>query len=225
LSSVPWGVTKAMSKRPSQISAGSTVPRTGRGFRGASGFSMLELVIVIGISLTVAAIAIPHFLTAYYDVRLKSAVGDLSGFMQKARIQAAKQNATYAIGYRAVTNVEEAYIDLNLNGQWDTGEPLLTFDSAIIPATSVPTGTGGTPTPYVLVGDTSGVVYNNATTLAYSPRGLPCAYTGGVCTTPAAGYFVYYFQDQRPGSTGWGAVIVTRTGRTKTSIWSGTAWD
>src|SRR5579871_6336401 len=176
------------------------------------GFSMLELMIVVGIGITVAAFAIPIFMNAYYDIRLKSAASNLSGFFQKARIQAARQNATYSIGYQAVNGAEEAYIDLNLNGRWDAGEPLITFNPSIIPATGAPSGTGGTPTPYVLVGDTAGVVYDNATTLAYSPRGLPCAYIAGACATPAAGYFVYYLKDQRQNGTGWAAVIVTRSG-------------
>jgi Tfp pilus assembly protein FimT len=209
-----------MLKKPLPISAESTARRvSGRASRVADGFSLLELLIVVGISITLASIAIPRFLNAYYNIRLKSAVSDLSGFMQRARIQAAKNNATYTIGYVAANGVQKAYIDLNVNGQYDAGEPLLTFNSSIAPAAGVPA------TPYVLVGDTAGVTYTNATTLGYSPRGLPCAYAAGVCSTPAAGYFVYYFTDQRPGSVGWGAVVVTRAGRTKTVTWNGVAWQ
>jgi prepilin-type N-terminal cleavage/methylation domain-containing protein len=189
------------------------------------GFSMLELMIVIGISLTVAAFAVPYFLTAYHNIQLKSAASDLSGFFQKARIQAARQNAVYSIGYQAVNGAEEAYLDLNVNGQWDANEPLIAFNPAIIPAPGAPNGVGGAPTPYVLVGDTAGVVYDNATTLAYSPRGLPCAYVAGACNTPAAGYFVYYLKDQRTNPIRWGAVVVTRSGRTKPVIWNGVAWQ
>jgi type II secretory pathway pseudopilin PulG len=181
--------------------------------------------IVIAISVTLAAFAIPSFLKGYYNIRLKSAVSDVSGFMQRARIQAAKQNATYSIGYRSSGGVEEAYIDLNLNGNYDAGEPVITFASSITPAPGAPNGTGGAPTAYVLVGDSAGLTYDNTTTLGYSPRGLPCAYAAGVCATPAAGYFVYYFRDQRPGSVGWGAVVVTKGGRTKTVTWSGTSWQ
>jgi len=215
-----------MFKRSSHISARSTAPRTGRAFPVANGFSMLELVIVIAISITIAAIAIPSFLTAMYDIRLKSAATDLSGFMQRARLQSARQNATYPIVYRSVTGADEAFIDLNNDGVWETGEPLLTFSPTVTMASGAPSGTGGAPTPYVLVGDTAGTVYDNATTLAYSQRGLPCAYILNVCSTPAAGYFVYYLKTQRPGgSTSWAGVVVTRAGRTKTIVWSGTAWQ
>ncbi len=215
-----------MSKKPSPISAESIAQRTGGASHAVRGFSLLELVIVIAISLTIAAIAIPNFLTGYYNIRLKSAATDLSGFMQRARLQAARQNATYPIVYRSVTGADEAFIDLNNNGQWDSGEPLLAFSPTVTMATGAPTGTGGSPTPYVLVGDTAGTTYDNATQLAYSPRGLPCAYILNVCSTPAAGYFVYYLKTQRPGGEiSWAGVVVTRAGRTKTVVWSGTSWQ
>lgn len=200
----------------------------GRASRVVRGFSLLEMMIVIAISITVTAFSIPSFLKAYYDIRLKSAASNLSGLMQQTRILAARKNAVYSIGYRAVSGAaEEAYIDLNNNGQWDANEPLIAFSSTITPASGAPSGSGGSPTPYVLVGDTAGTTYDNATVLGYSNRGLPCAYVAAsnTCVTPAAGYFVYYLQDQRPGSVGWAGVVVTRGGRTKTIVWNGSAWQ
>jgi len=194
----------------------------------AGGFSLLELTIVLAVGLCVMAIAVPYFLQASYDIRLKAAAADLSGLIQEARILAARRNAIDTVAYRNVTGADEAYVDLNNNGQWDAGpppEPIITFRTTISPAAGAPSGTNEQPTPYVLVGDTAGVVYNNATTLGYSPRGLPCAYAAGVCNTPAGGYFVYYLKDTRPTSTGWAAVIVTRSGRSKTAVWSGGSWQ
>jgi prepilin-type N-terminal cleavage/methylation domain-containing protein len=191
-----------------------------------SGFSVLELLVVISIALVMAAISVPLYRQMMYSIRLRAAASDLSGLIQRARIQAARQNATYTIAYRAVNGAEESYIDLNLNGQWDAGEPVISFSPTIIPAAGAPTGTGGQPTPYVLVGDTGNTVFTNGTTLGFSPRGLPCAYAGGVCGTPAGGYFVYYLNDQLGGGgVGWGAVVVTRSGRTKTVTWSGATWQ
>jgi type II secretory pathway pseudopilin PulG len=213
--------------KPLHTSETTHLRRTSRASRVAGGFSLLELLIVVAIVIIIAATAIPSFLTAYYNTRLKSAISDVSGFMQTARIRAARQNATYTIQYRPTGATEEAYLDLNNNQQWDLGEPELTFAPSVTPAAGAPTGAGGTPTPYVLVGDTAGVTYDNATTLGYSTRGLPCAYVpvGGICNTPAAGYFVYYFKDRRTTNTGWGAVVVTRAGRTKTVVWNGTSWQ
>jgi prepilin-type N-terminal cleavage/methylation domain-containing protein len=131
-------------------------PRGKRDSIVSRGFSLLELIIVIGISIIIAAIAIPSFLTAHSNLQLRSAASDLSGFMQRTRMQAAKQNATYTIGYRSITNVNEAYIDLNNNGQWDVGEPQLTFSSVVSPAAGAPSGVGGAPVIYqdvVPIGD------------------------------------------------------------------------
>ncbi len=188
------------------------------------GFSLIELMIVVGITITVVAFAAPSFMKAYYNVRLKSAASNLSGLMQQARIQAARQNAIFTIGYRITANTQQAFIDFNNNGAWDAGEPIISFNQSVLMATGAPGGAGA-PAPYTLVGDTAGTTFTNTTTLGYSPRGLPCPYAAGLCTTPAPGYFVYYIQDQRPGSTGWGGVVVTRSGRTKPIIWNGVSWQ
>lgn len=193
--------------------------------RVAGGFSLLELMIVIAISITVVAFATPSFLSAYYNIRLKSAASNLSGLMQQARIQAARQNATYTVAYNTTSSPQQAFIDFNNNGAHDAGEPVITFNSSIAMSTTGAPSGAGAPSSYVLVGDTAGTTFTNTTTLGYSPRGLPCAYTAGVCATPAPGYFVYYIQDQRPGSSGWAAVVVSRSGRTKPIVWNGVAWQ
>lgn len=198
--------------------------RTSLRSRGAYGFSLLELMIVVAISITVVAFAAPTFLRAFYNIRLKSAASNLSGLMQQARIQAARRNAVFTIKYRVNANTQQAYIDFNNNDQWNAGEPIISFNGSIVMAAGAPGG-GGAPPAYILVGDTAGVTFDNATTLGYSQRGLPCAYAGGVCATPAPGYFVYYIQDQRPGNVGWGGVVVTRSGRTRPIIWNGAAWQ
>jgi prepilin-type N-terminal cleavage/methylation domain-containing protein len=201
--------------------------------RSRRGFSLLELMIVVAITMTVMAIGIPKFLTAYYTIRLKAACADLSGLMQKGRIQAARENAIFSVNYR-ISTVQQAFVDMNNDGAWNNpkptingvqqSEPIISFGQSVTVPASAPSGSGAPPA-YVLVGDTAGVAYDNATLLGWSARGLPCAYVGGVCATPAAGYFVYYVQDQRPNGNGWGAVVVTRTGRTKVVIWNGAAWQ
>lgn len=192
------------------------------GARFTRGFSLLELLIVVGIGITIVAIAMPSFINAFYSIRLKSAASTLSSLMQQARIQAARQNRIYTIAYNA--SPPQACIDANTNGTCDAGETVITFTQSISMSTGAPSGAGA-PTAYVLVGDTAGTTYDNATILGYSARGLPCAYSAGVCSTPAAGYFVYYIRDARVGSTGWAGVVVTRSGRTKPIIWDGAAWE
>ena|SRR5579863_2549129 len=206
-------------------------PREARPRRG---FSLLELMIVVAITMTVMAVAIPKFLTAYYTLRLKAACSDLSGLMQKGRIQAARENAVFQIVYNTTSSPQTAFVDMNNDLAWNNpkptingvtqSEPGIFFAPTITMSAGAPSGSGAPPA-YVLVGDTSTTNYDNATTLGWSARGLPCAYSAGVCATPPAGYFVYYVKDARPTGTGWGGVVVTRSGRTKVIIWNGTSWQ
>jgi len=195
-----------------------------RGNADSGGFTVTEIIVVLAIVMCLAGVAFPIFSKISYNIRLKSAATNLSGLMQQARIMAARQNAVYAIAIPIAGG--RACIDLNLDGGCQSTEPVIGFNSSITPATAAPNGTGGTPTAYVLSGDTGTTNYDNATTLAYSARGLPCAYVSSTCSTPAAGYFVYYLRDARPdGTTGWAAVVVTRTGRTKSYTWNGASWN
>jgi Tfp pilus assembly protein FimT len=203
------------------VAGGGSVLRES-GTRSQRGLSLLELLIVVGIGITIVAIAMPSFINAFYSIRLKSAASNLSSLMQQARIQAARQNKINTIAYNA--NPPQACIDANTNGTCDATETIITFNQSISMSTGVPSGPGAPPA-YVLVGDTAGTTYTNTTTLGYSARGLPCAYTPGNCATPAAGYFVYYIMDARVGSTGWAGVVVTRSGRTKPIIWDGASWE
>jgi Tfp pilus assembly protein FimT len=188
-----------------------------------AGFSTIELVLVLGIMLIVAGFVIPSAVQTWYAMQLRASASQVSDLMQQARMLAAKKNATYPIRYNLANGVQQAYIDLNNNNTLDAGEP-----SVLLPrmtaAASAPTGGAGQPSAYVLVGDTStGTPFDNTNTLAFSPRGLPCNYSAPpVCSTPAASYFVYYFQNGRPN--GWSAVLVTKAGRSKILMWNGSTW-
>ena len=191
----------------------------------ARGFSLAELLVVLGVALVVAAIAIPGFSQVYYNVRLRAAASDLEGLMQQARITAERKNQICPILYRT-SGVQDAYIDLNLDGAFENTEPLISFRPGVSVAASAPSGSGGQPSAYVLAGDTGTGSFSNGSTLGFSARGLPCDYSAPpTCTTPAAKYFVYYLTDQRPGNTGWAGVVVSKSGRTKIDVWNGTTWQ
>ena len=191
----------------------------------AEGFSLVELCVVVLIALIIAAIAIPSAIATWYDMQLRSSSAEVVDLMQQTRMLAAKKNATYSIRYQVSNGVQRVFIDLNNNGTLDAGEPYIDLGRQITAAAAAPSGGSGLPTAYVLPGDTSsGTPCDNTCILAYSPRGLPCNYTNPpTCSTPAASYFVYYFQDRRPN--GWMAVYVTKAGRSKSLLWNGTSWN
>jgi prepilin-type N-terminal cleavage/methylation domain-containing protein len=193
------------------------------------GFSMVEMLVVVFVMLITAAIASPNIMQAVYNVRLRTSAGDLSGLMQQARMLAAKSNTPYDIRYTTLNGAQIAFIDLNLDGNYSSGEPLVQFSGTVVPAAGAPSGSGGQPSPYVLTGDSStGSVFTNTSILGYSPRGLPCNWDTSTspptCSTPASNYFVYYLTDTRMGVPGWAGVVVTKSGRSKVVMWDGTTW-
>jgi Tfp pilus assembly protein FimT len=192
------------------------------------GVSLFELLIVIFVTMITAAMASPNIMRAVYNIRMSSGAGDLAGLMQQARIMAAKNNTPYAIRYTNLGAVRIAYIDLNLDGVYASTEPQVQFSGTVVPAAGAPTGSGGQPSPYVLVGDTGNGSFDNTNTLGFSPRGLPCNYdtstNPATCNTPSIKPFSYYLTDTRMGLPGWAAVVVTKAGRTKVVMWDGTSW-
>lgn len=193
------------------------------------GFSLVELLIVVFVVMVILAIAIPNVMLAVSNIRLRASAADLAGLMQQARILAAKNNTNYAVLFGTRNGAQIAYVDLNGNGAFDTGEPMTEFSGTTVPASGTPSGSGGQPSAYVLVGDTGTGSYDNTNTLGYTGRGLPCNYdtttTPATCNTPPAKYFVYYLSDVRVGRAGWAAVVVTKGGRTKVVTWNGTSWN
>ena len=200
-------------------------PRRGR----IGGFSIIELLIVLFVVMVIAAIAIPNILLAVSNIRLRASAGDLAGLMQQARILAAKNNTTYPVRYTTTGGAQIAYVDLNGNSTFSTGEPVMQFSGTTAPASGAPSGSGGQPSAYVLAGDSGSGSYDNTNTLGYTGRGLPCNYdtttTPATCSTPPAKYFVYYLTDTRVGRAGWAAVVVTKGGRTKIVTWNGSTWN
>ena len=188
------------------------------------GVGLIDIMVVMTVIAVVSAISIPQFMQTMYNAQLRSAAAEVADLFQQARMAAARANGTYPVRFQMNGSLQQVYIDVNGNGSLDTGEPVIDFPNKITGASGAPNGSGGQPTAYVLVGDTSsGTPFDNSNVIAFSPRGLPCDFSSGTtCSTPAPSYFVFYFQDSRSGM--WSAVLVTKSGRTKVMMWNGGAW-
>jgi Tfp pilus assembly protein FimT len=185
-----------------------------------SGHSLVELSIVVAVVLILGAIAIPSLTTAMANIKLRGAASDFTGLVQQARIKAVQKNTVYTIRF-GLPSGNGAYIDLNGNGSFDSGEPMIQFggnaNHAAAPggASGVPSNLDATNTPLGWTA-TSGNISFNA-------RGLTCDSTATPCGTNVN--YIFYFEDTRAlGGHGWAAVSVTAAARSKVWLWNGLAW-
>lgn len=189
------------------------------GRRSGAGFSLLELIAVVGIVMVVAAIIIVNVQRAVRIVRLNGAETDYSNLLQNARVRAVKDDKFYTVLTDTVANPPIAYVDINGSGTYDAdlGEPMMAFPKDTAPA-AFAAGPGLAnlrtqflpPTPS---GQASLAAGGGPPT--FGSRGLPCTPGGSTCPyltlpnfTPVA--FVTFIQGPNGG---WGAVTVTPAGR------------
>jgi prepilin-type N-terminal cleavage/methylation domain-containing protein len=191
--------------------------------RRQSGFSMIEIALVITIVLIVAAFAIPQVLNAINKMKLRGAASDLSALVQQARIMAERQNTTLAVYAGTVeTNVTGAFVNCSIspfsscpiggNGStWASTDPDVPYPSGISNgvAANVPTALnpGFTAEPA-------------GTILYFSPRGLPVMTSGA--TYVASNGVIFYLTDSKGD---WVAVSVSGAGRSRVWVLSGTTWN
>ena len=126
-----------------------------------SGFSLLELIIVISLIAIVTAITIPNVLGWLPDYRMKSAASDLMSNFQKTKITAIKRNTDCTATFNA--NGYDVYIDADGDWTYDAGETLI-FQVSLTEykGVTIDTSQGG--------GD--GISFTNNAT-AFRPNGIP----------------------------------------------------
>jgi len=97
--------------------------------RRQAGFTMAELMIVIVIIAILSAIAVPSIINWLPNYRLKSAARDLFSNMQKARMQAVKENGDIVMMFDAGTNPGFYYFDTDNNNAYTAGENRIDFSA------------------------------------------------------------------------------------------------
>ena len=196
---------------------------------GERGFSLLELVIVLAVSLVVAAMAVPNFISAVRSAHLKGAISDFSGLLQAERIRAVDGDNFYS-AYVLTGNPEQGFVDIAGKGATtiDPKDPVIQINNEVIqqPVGSAPK-TASLKTLFLPANATVALYDGSVSTnpITFGPRGLPCYVGGGqVCKTRiAAGDVSYWIFFQNTSSLGWGAVTVTPAGRIQRWSYSGGA--
>lgn len=98
--------------------------------QGQRGFTLVEMMVVIGILAVLAVIALPSFLSWRQNAQLRGAVYNLRGDMEQAKTRAARENSNVAIEFFSdhylvfLDNGAGAGADRN-NGTREGDEPTL----------------------------------------------------------------------------------------------------
>ena len=92
-----------------------------------SGFTLIEMMVVIAVLAIVAAIAIPNFMSLLPGMRLNGAARQVMGDLMAARMNAVKQNNRFRVFFNNPgTNQYQILDDDDNDGSADTGEEITT---------------------------------------------------------------------------------------------------
>lgn len=184
------------------------------GRRGARGFSLIEILVVVGIGLVVMAISLPSLMSSYRIYQMGSALRDTTNIISRARYEALRRNRPINTIFAWDLNRNaQLGIDLNANAALDADEPRVivppgitlvqptagtTFFASVfsmgpgyLPQNlGIPDGTGLAPGPFAI---------------RFTERGTAMTWSSGRIVPIA----VLFFQNN---AGDWGAVTVSPMG-------------
>lgn len=185
--------------------------------RQEKGFSLIELLIVLGIILVISGIALPVYKNALDTIRLREAGRNYAGILQRARITAVTGNVYNAVGVQFLPGSSDmiAYVDNTQNANptnaYAKPEPMTVLGDKVL------WNQPGAPATNDLLAKV--FPNNGGANLGYPPifgsRGLPCApvaVTGGTVCNTQGGNVAYATYFQSPQGR-WEAVSVNPVGR------------
>jgi Tfp pilus assembly protein FimT len=187
----------------------------------ARGFSLLELMIVVGIIFVLGVVAVPRMLTQVYAVQLRYSATDLSGLLQRARMEAVRKNAYYSLQTVAGTPEMERVIDLN--GAVVAAIPPAQMGQNVTLFFGSGSGAPGEAAFITSLGFTS--IASSTAAPSFNARGLPCVPAALTCYPLAGQGFAFFLSKTiAVGSVQWAAVAVTPSGRCKVWTYDGANW-
>src|SRR2546429_2129357 len=152
------------------------------------GFSLIELLIVVAISMIAAAMALPLVSNAVNQVHLSSSATDYANLLQMARMRAVRDDTYYQIQTGTLAGDPIAYVDINKNGSYDNGEPMMLFASGVTyKAYSAGPAVANLKAQFLPSGPVAQGSLQSSAIPIFGPRGLPCVVSGSACPYLNAG--------------------------------------
>ena len=140
--------------------------------RNNKGFSLIEIMTVMGILAILAGVAIPSLISWRHNAQLRRATQDVYSNLQKAKVEAARRNTAITITFSSNNYV--VYVDANSDWTYQDGEeiarPIAWSNYAGV---SIDSSEGG--------GD--GLSFANPINgIAFGPNGFPTDNTGALAS-------------------------------------------
>jgi Tfp pilus assembly protein FimT len=187
--------------------------------RHATGFSVIELVVVIFIIMAISAIAIPQIMTTLRTYQLSSAASQVSDAIKFARFEAIRRNTNSSFLASPLGAGWAVGTDSNGNTTLDVTERQfeITGNVTLLAAAGVPTSINlpaALNVPAITVLSASAAIK----TITFDPRGavnFPAS-AGGVATV-----YVLYVGPTSQSTQDYRAVVVMPSGITQ--VWAGSA--
>jgi Tfp pilus assembly protein FimT len=184
------------------------------------GFSLIELMLVVSVIITLAAILVPRMMNTISDITLRYTATDLSGLLQTARIQAVKKNTFYTVQQATLASGATAYYaDLPQAGVYTNSDPMFPLDKSITAHQGIGSGA---PNEGSFISGLNFTVNPGGDPPSFNARGLPCIAAAGACPQNAGqGFVIFLSKANLTGSLPWAAVVINPSGHIQ--LWTSDA--